>query len=72
MSLLAKSKGEVTYKELSGFHKWFLIILVSMGSSIIYTPVYLKKMCIRDSVYTLYTEQDLVRVEALVHQRAAR
>ena len=25
-----------------------------------------------DLVYTLYTEQDLVRVEALVHQRAAR
>ena len=44
MSLLAKSKGEVTYKELSGFHKWFLIILVSMGSSIIYTPVYLKNV----------------------------
>lgn len=25
-----------------------------------------------DLVYTLYPEQDLVRVEALVHQRAAR
>ena len=44
MSLLAKSKGEVTYKDLSGFHKWFLIVLVSMGSSIIYTPVYLKNV----------------------------
>ena len=44
MSLLAKSKGEVTYKDLTGLHKWFLIILVSMGSSIIYTPVYLKNV----------------------------
>ena len=35
MSILAKSKGEVTYKDLTGFHKWFLIILISMGSSII-------------------------------------
>ena len=43
MSLLAKSKGEVTYKDLTGFHKWFLIVLVSMGSSIIYTPIYMKK-----------------------------
>lgn len=44
MSLLAKSKGEVTYKDLSGLHKWFLIALVSMGSSIIYTPIYLKNV----------------------------
>lgn len=44
MSLLAKSKGELTYKDLTGLHKWFLIILVSMGSSIIYTPVYLKNV----------------------------
>ncbi len=44
MSFLAKSKGEVTYKDLSGVHKWFLIILVSMGSSIIYTPIYLKNV----------------------------
>ncbi len=42
MSILAKSKGEVTYKDLSGIHKWFLIILISMGSSIVYTPMYLK------------------------------
>lgn len=42
MSILAKSKGEVTYKDLSGVHKWFLIILISMGSSIVYTPMYLK------------------------------
>ncbi len=42
MSILAKSKGEVTYKDLTGFHKWFLIILISMGSSVIYTPMYLK------------------------------
>lgn len=44
MSLLTKSKGEVTYKDLTGFHKWFLIVLVSMGSSIIYTPIYLKNV----------------------------
>ena len=44
MSFLAKSKGEVTYKDLSGIHKWFLIILISMGSSIIYTPMYLKNV----------------------------
>ncbi|MEA5020373.1 MAG: MFS transporter [Gordonibacter sp.] len=44
MSFLAKSKGEVTYKDLSGVHKWFLIVLVSMGSSIIYTPIYLKNV----------------------------
>lgn len=44
MSFLAKSKGEVTYKDLSGVHKWFLIALVSMGSSIIYTPIYLKNV----------------------------
>ena len=44
MSLLAKSKGEVTYKDLSGVNKWFLIILISMGSSIIYTPMYLKNV----------------------------
>ena len=44
MSFLAKSKGEVTYKDLTGFHKWFLIILISMGSSIIYTPMYLKNV----------------------------
>lgn len=42
MALLAKSKGEVTYKEISSLHKWALIVLISMGSSIIYTPMYLK------------------------------
>lgn len=42
--LLAKSKGEVTYKDISGLHKWFLIILISMGSSIVYTPMYLKNI----------------------------
>ena len=40
MSLLAKSKGEVTYKELSTLHKWALVVLISMGSSIIYAPMY--------------------------------
>lgn len=44
MSMLAKSKGEVTYQDLSGLHKWFLIILVSVGSSVIYTPAYLKNV----------------------------
>lgn len=44
MSFLAKSKGEVTYKDLTGFHKWFLIILISIGSSVIYTPMYLKNV----------------------------
>ena len=42
MSILAKSKGEVTYKDISTAHKWALIILISMGSSIIYAPMYLK------------------------------
>ncbi len=39
---LGKKRKEVTYKDLSGLHKWFLIVLISMGSSIIYTPMYLK------------------------------
>ncbi len=42
MALLAKSKGEVTYKDISSLHKWALVILISMGSSIIYAPMYLK------------------------------
>ena len=42
--LLAKSKGEVTYKDISGLHKWFLVILISMGSSVVYTPMYLKNI----------------------------
>ena len=42
--LLAKSKGEVTYKDISGLHKWFLIILISMCSSVVYTPMYLKNI----------------------------
>ena len=44
MSLLAKSKGEVTYKELTTVHKWALVVLISMGSSIIYAPMYLKNV----------------------------
>ena len=39
---LAKSKGEVTYRDISTLHKWALVILISMGSSIIYAPMYLK------------------------------
>lgn len=44
MSILAKSKGEVTYKDISSLHKWALVILISMGSSIIYAPMYLKNV----------------------------
>lgn len=44
MSILAKSRGEITYKDLTGIHKWFLIVLVSLGSSLIYTPLYLKNV----------------------------
>ncbi|NPD32670.1 MFS transporter [Berryella wangjianweii] len=44
MSLLAKSRGEVTYQELSSLHKWALVVLISMGSSIIYAPMYLKNV----------------------------
>lgn len=44
MSLLAKSKGEVTYKDLTSLHKWALVVLISMGSSIIYAPMYLKNV----------------------------
>lgn len=44
MSLLAKSKGEVTYRDISTLHKWALVILISMGSSIIYAPMYLKNV----------------------------
>lgn len=42
MSILAKSKGEVTYKQISTAHKWALIVLISIGSSVIYSPMYLK------------------------------
>ena len=31
MSLLAKSKGEVTYKELSTLHKWALVVLIAVS-----------------------------------------
>ena len=31
MSLLAKGKGEVTYKDLTSLHKWALVVLISMG-----------------------------------------
>jgi MFS family permease len=34
--------GEKGYADLSSGHKWFLLILASMGSSIIYAPAYLK------------------------------
>lgn len=38
------AKGEKKYTELSKSRRWFLLILVSMGSSIIYTPAYLKSV----------------------------
>lgn len=31
MSLLAKGKGEVTYKDLTSLHKWALVVLISMA-----------------------------------------
>jgi sugar phosphate permease len=34
--------GEKTYSELSSGRRWFLLILASIGSSIIYAPAYLK------------------------------
>ena len=34
--------GEKSYKDLSTPHRWMLLILVSMGSSVIYGPIYLK------------------------------
>lgn len=37
-------KGEKKLSDLSRFHKMFLIVLISMGSSIIYMPVYLKNV----------------------------
>lgn len=36
------SQDERKYTDLSKARRWFLLILVSMGSSIIYTPAYLK------------------------------
>ena len=44
MTFLAKKMGEVSYKEITSAHKWALVILISMGSSIIYTPMYLKNV----------------------------
>ena len=37
-------KGEKKLSDLTRFHKMFLIVLISMGSSIIYMPVYLKNV----------------------------
>lgn len=39
---LATTAGEKNYTDLSRARRWFLLILVSMGSSIIYGPIYLK------------------------------
>ena len=71
MSLLAKSKGEVTYKDLTGFHKWFLIVLVSMGSSIIYTPIYLKNVFYEPLMQGLgCTNADLGALPQTVQERS--
>ncbi len=35
-------KKEKSYSDLSKSHRWMLLILVSMGSSVIYGPIYLK------------------------------
>lgn len=39
---LATTSGEKKYTDLSKARRWFLLILVSMGSSVIYGPIYLK------------------------------
>ena len=36
--------GELSYDQISVGRRWFLIILVSIGSSIIYAPAYLKSV----------------------------
>lgn len=36
------TSGEKTYSDLSSGRRWFLLILASIGSSIIYAPAYLK------------------------------
>lgn len=36
--------GETTYNQLSKSRRWFLLILVSVGSSALYTPIYLKSV----------------------------
>ena len=41
MAMAALSE-EKDYKDLSKARRWFLLILVSMGSSLIYGPIYLK------------------------------
>ncbi|MDR0283615.1 MAG: MFS transporter [Propionibacteriaceae bacterium] len=38
----SSTTGEKTYDELSKGRRWFLLILASIGSSIIYAPAYLK------------------------------
>lgn len=42
MSFLAKRRGEVTHNDITPLYKWSLIILVSLGGSIMYIPMYLK------------------------------
>ena len=40
--MAGNAHGEKSYKDLSAPHRWMLLILVSMGSSVIYGPIYLK------------------------------
>ncbi len=40
--MVKPSSGEVTYADLSAGRRWLLLIIASMGSSIIYAPAYLK------------------------------
>jgi MFS family permease len=40
--MAGNAHGEKSYKDLSTPHRWMLLILVSMGSSVIYGPIYLK------------------------------
>ena len=42
LPMAGNALGEKSYKDLSTPHRWMLLILVSMGSSVIYGPIYLK------------------------------
>jgi MFS family permease len=42
MKMARATSGEKTYEDLSSPHRWFLLVLASIGSSIIYAPAYLK------------------------------
>ena len=44
MALSAGSAPEVTYLDLTKSRRMLLLVLVSIGSSAIYTPIYLKSV----------------------------